>query len=198
MAASPSTAYSRSAHMPSIRTICKEYETLRAKVRTLITVLISALIITVLVAAVPLAASQFNPSLIAAMKWRLVGPFRAGRVSAVAGVIERPGTYYMGSPSGGLWKSTDAGTVWSPIFDQTHEASIGAVAVAPSNPEVVYVGTGDFGAAGTAFGAVYRGDGIWRSDDAGRTWRHLGLVDTEHIGKILIDPKDPDIVLVAA
>ena len=166
---------------------------MRTKVHALITLSIAALI-----GAAPLAASQFNPSLIAAMKWRLVGPFRAGRVSAVAGVIEQPGTYYMGSPSGGLWKSTDAGTVWRPIFDQTHSASIGAVAVAPSNPEIVYVGTGDFGAAGTAFGAVYRGDGIWRSDDAGRTWRHVGLGDTEHIGKILIDPKNPDIVLVAA
>jgi photosystem II stability/assembly factor-like uncharacterized protein len=166
---------------------------LRTKVHALITLSIAAL-----TGAAPLAASQFNPSLIAAMKWRLVGPFRGGRVSAVAGVIEQPGTYYMGSPSGGLWKSTDAGTVWRPIFDQTHSASIGAVAVAPSNPEIVYVGTGDFGAAGTAFGAVYRGDGIWRSDDAGRTWRHVGLADTEHIAKILIDPKNPDIVLVAA
>lgn len=149
-------------------------------------------------AAAPLVASQFDPSLFAAMKWRQIGPFRGGRVSAVAGVIEQPGTYYMGSPSGGLWKSTDAGTVWRPIFDQTHSASIGAIAVAPSNPEVIYVGTGDFGAAGTAFGAVYQGDGIWRSDDAGGTWRHVGLADTAHIGKMLVDPKNPDIVLVAA
>jgi photosystem II stability/assembly factor-like uncharacterized protein len=166
---------------------------LRTKVHALITVSITALIGTA-----PLAASQFDPSLLAAMQWRPIGPFRGGRVSAVAGVIERPGTYYMGSPSGGLWKTTDAGTVWRPIFDETHSPSIGAVAVAPSNPDIVYVGTGDFGAAGTAFGAVYRGDGIWRSDDAGRTWRHVGLADTEHIGKILVDPKDPDIVLVAA
>ncbi|HEX7359149.1 MAG TPA: hypothetical protein VF283_01530 [Bryobacteraceae bacterium] len=166
---------------------------MRTKVHALITVFITAFIV-----AVPLVASQFNPSLFAAMRWRLVGPFRAGRVSAVAGVAGRPGTYYMGSPSGGLWKSTDAGAVWRPIFDQTHVASIGALAVAPSNPKIVYVGTGDFGAAGTAFGAVYRGDGMWRSDDAGHTWRHVGLADTAHIGKILIDPKNPNIVLVAA
>lgn len=171
---------------------------MRTKIHALIAALITALIISTLIAAVPLAASQFNPSLFAAMGWRLVGPFRAGRVSAVAGVSELPGTYYMGSPSGGLWKSTDAGTVWRPIFDQTHSASIGAIAVAASNSEIVYVGTGDFGAAGTAFGAVYRGDGIWRSDDAGRTWRRVGLADTAHIGKILIDQNNPDIVLVAA
>src|SRR5205823_10873556 len=98
--------------------------TLPTKVHALITVLLTASIITALIAAVPLAASQFNPSLFAAMRWRLVGPFRAGRVSAVAGVIGRPGTYYMGSPSGGLWKSTDAGVVWCPIFDQANVASI--------------------------------------------------------------------------
>jgi photosystem II stability/assembly factor-like uncharacterized protein len=119
-------------------------------------------------------------------------------VSAVAGAVGEPGIYYMGSPSGGLWKTTNAGVVWQPIFDGTHVASIGAIAVAPSNPDIVYVGTGDFGSASTAFGAIYQGDGVWRSDDAGRTWRHMGLADTAHIGAMLVDPKNPNVVLVAA
>src|SRR5581483_2769789 len=160
-------------------------------------VLITALT-AVVIASAPLQASQFDPALYAGMRWRQIGPFRGGRVSAVAGVMEQPGVYYMGSPSGGLWKTTDAGVIWKPIFDQTHVASIGAIAVAPSNPDVVYVGTGDFGFADTAFGAVYLGDGVWRSDDAGHSWRHIGLTETAHIGAMLVDPKNPDAVLVAA
>lgn len=154
--------------------------------------------ISALVAVVPLAAGQFNPDLYAGMRWRLVGPFRAGRVSAVAGVIGQPGVYYMASPGGGVWKTTDAGIVWKPIFDQAHVASIGALAVAPSNGNIIYVGTGDFGIASTAFGAANLGDGVWRSDDGGRTWRHIGLTDTAHIGAILVDPKNPEVALVAA
>ena len=154
--------------------------------------------ISALVAVAPLPASQFDQNLYAGMQWRLVGPFRAGRVSAVAGVIGQPGVYYMASPGGGVWKTTDAGVVWKPIFDQAHVASIGALAVAPSNGNIVYVGTGDFGIASTAWGAANLGDGVWRSDDGGRTWRHIGLSDTAHIGAILVDPNNPDVALVAA
>jgi photosystem II stability/assembly factor-like uncharacterized protein len=154
--------------------------------------------ITSLAAVAPLRAGQFDPDMYAGMQWRLIGPFRAGRVSAVAGVIGQPGVYYMASPGGGVWKSTDAGITWKPIFDQAHVASIGALAVAPSNGNIIYVGTGDFGIASTAWGAANRGDGVWRSDDAGRTWRHIGLTHTEHIGAILVDPKNPDVALVAA
>ncbi|HEX5413953.1 MAG TPA: hypothetical protein VFZ27_19085 [Terriglobia bacterium] len=164
-----------------------------AKAFFIVVVFISAL-----VAVVPLAASQFDPDLYAGMRWRLVGPFRAGRVSAVAGVIGQPGVYYMASPGGGVWKTTDAGVVWKPIFDKAHVASIGALAVAPSNGNIIYVGTGDFGIASTAWGAANLGDGVWRSDDGGRTWRHIGLTDTAHIGAILVDAKNPDVVLVAA
>jgi photosystem II stability/assembly factor-like uncharacterized protein len=149
-------------------------------------------------AAAPLRASQFDPDMYAGMQWRLVGPFRAGRVSAVAGVTGRPGVYYMASPGGGVWKSTDAGITWKPIFDQAHVASVGALAVAPSNGDIIYVGTGDFGIASTAWGAANLGNGVWRSDDAGRTWRHIGLTDTAHIGSILVDSKNPDVALVAA
>ncbi|MGH9404242.1 MAG: WD40/YVTN/BNR-like repeat-containing protein, partial [Terriglobia bacterium] len=146
----------------------------------------------------PLQASQFDPALYAGMRWRLVGPFRGGRVSAVAGVIGQPGVYYMASPGGGVWKSTDAGAVWRPIFDQAHVASIGALAVAPSNPNILYVGTGDFGIASNSWGAANRGDGVWRSDDRGNTWRRIGLSHTAHIGAILVDPNNPDVALVAA
>lgn len=159
--------------------------------------LITALAVALIVVA-PLEASQLDPTLYAGMRWRQIGPFRGGRVSAVAGAIGQPGTYYMGSPSGGLWKTTDAGVTWRPIFDQAHVASIGAIAVAPSNPNIVYVGTGDVCSAGTAFGAIYWGDGAWRSDDAGHTWRHIGLTKTAHIGAVLVDPNNPDVVLVAA
>jgi photosystem II stability/assembly factor-like uncharacterized protein len=146
----------------------------------------------------PLKARHFNPALDAGMRWRQIGPFRGGRVSAVAGVIGQPGVYYMASPGGGVWKTTDAGVVWRPIFDQAHVASIGALAVAPSNGRVVYVGTGDFGIASNSWGAANLGDGVWRSDDGGRTWRHIGLSDTAHIGAILVDPNNPDVALVAA
>ncbi|MGH9491460.1 MAG: WD40/YVTN/BNR-like repeat-containing protein, partial [Terriglobales bacterium] len=91
----------------------------------------------------PLAAQQFNPDLLAGMRWRLVGPFRGGRVSAVAGVAGRPGIFYMGSPGGGVWKTVDAGAVWKPVFDAEHVDSIGAIAVAPSNANIIYVGTGN-------------------------------------------------------
>ena len=161
--------------------------------KTLILVFIVAL-----VAIAPLKAGQFDPALYAGMQWRLVGPFRGGRVSAVAGVTGEPGIYYMATPGGGVWKTTDAGEVWQPIFDQVPVASIGALAVAPSNGRIIYVGTGDFGIASTAWGAANLGDGVWRSDDGGGTWRHIGLSETAHIGAILVDPNNPDVALVAA
>lgn len=173
---------------------CKDRE---EAMQTLLRVLATALT-AVQITSVPPQVSKLDPALYAGMRWRQIGPFRGGRVSAVAGVIGQPGVYYMGSPSGGLWKTTDAGVIWRPIFDQVHVASIGAVTVAPSNPNVIYVGTGDFGFADTAFGAIYRGNGVWRSDDAGRSWRHIGLTETAHIGAMVVDPNNPDVALVAA
>ena len=142
------------------------------------------------------AAAQVNPALYAGMRWRLVGPFRAGRVSAVAGIAGDPATYYIGTPGGGVFKSTSGGEVWTPVFDGTGMDSIGAIAVAPSNPKIVYVGTGDVDNVG---GSVNHGDGVYRSDDAGHTWTHLpGLDATRHIANIVVDPRNPDLVLVAA
>ncbi|HLV79899.1 MAG TPA: hypothetical protein VKT32_06430, partial [Chthonomonadaceae bacterium] len=142
------------------------------------------------------AAAQTAPSdLFAGLVWRNIGPFRGGRVSAVSGVIGQPGVFYMGLPMGGVWKSTSAGTTWFPIFDGIKDASsVGAIAVAPSDPNVVYVGMGDM----ISGGGISRGNGLYKSTDAGKTWQHLGLEKTEHIPSILVDPHDPNLVLVAA
>ena len=120
------------------------------------------------------------------MRWRLIGPHRGGRVSAVAGIVGDPATHYMGTPGGGVWKTTDGGQVWKPIFDGVPVASIGAIAVAPSNPNIIYVGTGE----------QTPGDGVYKSTDAGVTWTHIGLDDTRYISSILVDPRNPDIVIV--
>jgi photosystem II stability/assembly factor-like uncharacterized protein len=128
------------------------------------------------------------------MKWRMIGPFRAGKVNAVAGVPGNPGVYYFGANGGGVWKTTDGGTVWKPIFDQEPVASIGALALAPSNPNIIYVGSGE----NNIYSDITYGNGVYKSLDGGATWQHLGLEDTRHIARILVDPRNPDVVLVAA
>ena len=140
-------------------------------------------------------SQQYDPSLWAGMQWRQVGPFRAGRVTDVTGVPGKPAIYYMGTAGGGAWKTTDGGMVWKPIFDKARVASIGAIVVAPSNPNIVYIGTGDVSNVG---GAVNHGNGIWKSTDAGETWQHIGLDDSRHIGAMWVDPKNADVVFVAA
>ncbi|MBS1856443.1 MAG: hypothetical protein JST11_13835 [Acidobacteria bacterium] len=154
-----------------------------------------ALLAAVCAAAFPCGAQTFDSSLYRAMRWRQIGPFRAGRVTAVAGIAGNAAVYYMGTPGGGLWKTVDGGVVWAPVFDSVNVSSVGAVAVAPAKPDVVYVGTGDVSMVG---GSVNMGDGVYRSADAGKTWQHAGLDETEHIGNLWVDPRNPDIVLVAA
>ena len=132
-------------------------------------------------------AQEIAPNLLQAMQWRLIGPHRAGRVTSVSGVPSQPSVYYIGTPGGGVWKTENAGQVWKPIFDKQHVASIGAVAVAPSDPNVVYVGTGE----------QTQGDGVYKSTDAGLTWTNVGLHDTHSITGIVVDPRNPDVVLVA-
>src|SRR6266404_5460879 len=134
------------------------------------------------------ALAQYNPESFSAMKWRLVGPHRAGRVTCVAGIPGKPAIYYFGTPGGGVWKTTNGGRVWKPIFDDAHVASIGAIALAPSNPDIVYVGTGE----------ETPGNGVYKSTDAGKTWTNVGLTDARYITAILVDPRDPNIVLVSA
>jgi photosystem II stability/assembly factor-like uncharacterized protein len=133
-------------------------------------------------------AQQIPPNLLQAMQWRLIGPHRGGRVTSVSGVPSQPTIYYMGTPGGGVWKTEDAGQVWKPIFDQEHVASIGAVAVSPSDPKVVYVGTGE----------QTQGNGVYKSTDAGSTWTNVGLRGTHIITGIVVDPRYSDVVLVAA
>ncbi|HEV2424872.1 MAG TPA: hypothetical protein VGZ29_08595 [Terriglobia bacterium] len=142
----------------------------------------------------PQNSGQFDPSLFAGLKWRLIGPFRGGRAVAATGVPSQPTVYYFGAVGGGVWKSTDSGLMWHPIFDSEPVASIGAIAVAPSDPKVIYVGTGE----GDIRSDTSMGDGVYKSTDAGRTWQHIGLDQTRAIGRILVDPRDPNVVLVAA
>lgn len=138
-----------------------------------------------------------SDSLLQGLAWRNIGPFRGGRVSAASGAIGEPGTYYVGMTAGGVWKTTSAGVTWFPVFDAvTSVASVGAIAVAPSNANVVYVGTGDQPLSGML--ELNEGDGVYRSADAGKTWQHLGLDDSKRIPSILVDPHDANVVLVAA
>ena len=138
--------------------------------------------------------SQVNPRLFQEMRWRLVGPFRGGRALTAVGVPGNPGLYYFGAVGGGVWKSTDAGVSWTPIFDSQPVASIGALAVAASDPNIIYVGTGEADMRED----ITQGNGMYKSSDAGKTWAHIGLTDSQQIGRVLIDPHDPNVVFVAA
>jgi photosystem II stability/assembly factor-like uncharacterized protein len=142
------------------------------------------------------ASAQISPDHYSAMRWRQIGPFRAGRVSAVAGIPGNAAVYYMGTPGGGIWKTVNAGTTWLPISDgQIPVSSIGSIVVAPSDPNILYAGTGDVSNVG---GAVNEGDGVYKSLDAGKTWQHIGLDQTEHVVSLWIHPTNPDIVIAAA
>lgn len=130
-------------------------------------------------------AQQYDADTFSAMRWRLVGPHRAGRVTTVAGIPGKPAIYYFGTPGGGVWKTDDGGRTWKQIFDQTHTPSIGALALAASNPNIIYVGTGE----------QLEGKGVYKSTDGGATWTNVGLNDVHHISSLIIDPRDPNIVL---
>ena len=146
---------------------------------------------------VPLAAAAGPAGPFHALKWRSIGPYIGGRVVAVAGVPQNPDLFYMGAVDGGVWRSTDYGVRWVNISDHTmptSSGSIGAIAVAPSNPKILYVGTGESDIRGD----LITGDGVFRSDDAGKTWKAAGLADTHTIGALLVDPHDPDVVYAAS
>ncbi|MBV8456119.1 MAG: glycosyl hydrolase, partial [Acetobacteraceae bacterium] len=139
-------------------------------------------------------AQTYGPEYFKALKWRNVGPVRGGRSIASAGAVGRPNEYYFGAVGGGLWKTTDGGETWNPVTDgQLHSSSVGAVAVSESNPDVVYIGMGE----ACLRGNIMQGDGIYRSSDAGKTWQHMGLDDSQTIARIRVHPTNPDLVYAA-
>jgi photosystem II stability/assembly factor-like uncharacterized protein len=138
-------------------------------------------------------SAQVDPRLFQEMRWRLIGPFRGGRTVAISGVPGQPNLFYMAPSNGGVWKSTDYGRTWNAIFDDLPTGSIGGLAIAPSNPDIIYVGSGE----GLRRPDLSTGDGIYKSTDGGRTWQHLGLRDGQQISVILVDPHDPNRVFVA-
>ncbi|MFY9610242.1 MAG: glycoside hydrolase [Blastocatellia bacterium] len=138
-------------------------------------------------------AQQFNPNLYQRIQWRCIGPHRGGRTVGATGVPGQPNVFYIGVNNGGVWKTRDYGHTWKPIFDDQPTGSIGALAVAPSNPDIVYVGSGE----GLQRPDLSTGDGIYKSTDSGKTWKHLGLRDGQQIGSIIVDPDDPNRLFVA-
>jgi len=143
--------------------------------------------------AAPANSQGSDPSLFQEMRWRMIGPFRASRTKAGTGVPSQPNVFYIGAVNGGVWKTTDYGRTWDPIFDEQGTGSVGAIAVAPSDPNTVYVGSGE----GLQRPDLSVGDGIYKSTDAGKTWTHLGLRDGQQIPQIIIDPRDPNRLFVA-
>ena len=138
-------------------------------------------------------SQHFDANLFQELHWRLIGPFRGGRGVAISGVPGQPNVFYMAPNNGGVWKTTDYGRTWNPIFDDQPTGSVGALAIAPSNPEIIYVGSGE----GLRRPDLSTGDGIYKSSDGGRSWQHLGLRDGQQIAAIVVDPHDPNRVLVA-
>ena len=161
------------------------------------TILILALALPLACAALARLGAQqgrIDPAVYAALKWRSIGPFRGGRVNAVSGVPGQPNVFYLGSVGGGVWKSIDDGRTWMPVFDSQPIASIGAIGVAPSNPNIVYVGSGE----ADMRSQISYGNGMYKSTDAGATWRHIGLENARQIGRVIVDPRDPNVAFVAA
>ena len=152
------------------------------------------LVLTLVLLTIASSAQSVPPELINGIKWRLIGPFRGGRAVGVTGVPGDSRTFYFGAVNGGIWKTTDAGVVWKPIFDGQPVASIGALAVAPSDPKTIYAGTGESDIRED----LSSGNGVYKSTDAGATWMHIGLEDTRQISRIVIDPLNPNVVYVGA
>jgi len=142
----------------------------------------------------PAALAQHDARLYSGLRWRMIGPFRGGRVNGVSGVPSQPNTFYFGSVGGGVWKTTNSGRTWTPVFDSQPIASIGAIGVAPSSPNVVYVGSGE----ADMRSQISYGNGMYKSTDAGNSWTHIGLDGTRQIGRVLVDSKNPNSVFVAA
>jgi len=168
---------------------------MQRRFRALTAIFPSAVLIALFLCFLPSSfAQQFSPTLYSGLRWRMIGPFRGGRCNGVTGVPGQPETFYFGSVGGGVWKTEDAGRTWNPVFDHEPVASIGAIAIAPSDPNIVYVGTGE----ADMRSQISFGNGMYKSTDAGKTWTHIGLDNTRQIGRVLVDPHNPSIVFVAA
>ncbi|MBI3404467.1 MAG: glycoside hydrolase, partial [Acidobacteria bacterium] len=146
-----------------------------------------------LLLATHVSAQNYDAKHFQEMRWRNIGPYRGGRTRAATGVASQPNVFYIGVVNGGVWKTTDYGRTWKPVFDDQPTGSIGAIAVAPSDPNIVYVGSGE----GLQRPDLSTGDGIYKSTDAGKTWTHLGLRDGQQIPHIVVDPHNPDRLFVA-
>ena len=127
------------------------------------------------------------------MRYRMIGPFRAGRTVGAVGIPSQPNVFFVGVNNGGVWKTDDYGRTWKPIFDKVSTGSIGDIAVSPSHPNIIYVGTGE----GLHRPDLSVGDGMFKSIDGGRTWSHIGLPDVQQIGRVIVHPTNPEIVFVA-
>jgi photosystem II stability/assembly factor-like uncharacterized protein len=150
-------------------------------------------ILAVFAAGIPSSAQQYDQKFFSEMRWRCIGPFRGGRTVAITGVLHQPNLFYIAAVNGGVWRTTDTGHTWEPIFDDQDTGSVGAIAVAPSDPNIIYVGSGE----GLQRPDLATGNGFYKSTDAGKTWRHLGLPDAQQITAILVDPNDASRVFVA-
>jgi photosystem II stability/assembly factor-like uncharacterized protein len=155
---------------------------------------IACVLLLAIITVLPSFAQQSAAPTFPEMQWRMIGPFRGGRVVAVTGVPGKPNEYLFGTVDGGVWKTTNGGNTWDPMFDAEPIASIGAIAIAPANPQIIYVGTGESDMRSD----ISYGDGVYKSTDGGATWRNIGLRDSQNVGRILVDPHDPNIVIVAA
>src|SRR5256714_8770072 len=162
--------------------------------RRMIRLMVAATVAVLLCACGAALAQPYDPGSYAGLRWRMIGPFRGGRVNAVSGVPGQPTVFYFGSVGGGVWKTINSGRTWTPVFDSQPIASIGAIGVAPSDTNIIYVGTGE----ADMRSQISYGNGMYKSMDAGKTWTHLGLDNTRQIGRVIVDPKNPNIVFVAA
>ena len=165
------------------------------RVRSLQGFLCAAVGIAAMLAATAVATAAVPTNAYSALRWRQIGPFRGGRSLAVAGNPATPSTFYAGYTGGGIWKTTDNGEHWSMLTGKDFAfGAVGSVAVAPSNPNVIYAGTGE----GAIRGDMATGNGVYKSTDAGKTWTHVGLADTHVVSRIVVDPRNPDVVYAAA
>ena len=151
------------------------------------------LVLAGLLGAFALHAQRIDPRMYSELRWRMIGPFRASRTKAAVGIPDQPNVFYIGAVDGGVWKTDDYGRTWTPIFDEQPSGSIGAIAIAPSNPNIIYVGSGE----GLQRPDLSTGDGVYKSTNAGKTWTHLGLRDGQQIPQIVVSPRDPNTVYVA-